>query len=490
MNFDFLKDIKQLKSLYENCINAEKLAMTMPAQSVFTSRKSAELLAKFIYLTAHNEQMETMNFVDILSDPVFRDYIKDRNVINDFHFIRKSGNRAAHSDNEETSDDALDVLEALHFIVGETACMLGLIADYPSFDYNVEPFPEAKYIDEKGIEKKALEMFLEYVDEFDALQEREKYIEQKDYDWLSYSVEGNVEEMHEYLEFTHKPKQLDLIEYIQSYLLNLIRLSIERSPEKAEELELSHPVTLDAKLIIGEDYFSSSDIDSLVEATIEKLPVANKFSLDIKCNGVLREYYNDESDENGNSRLNMILKDAVWTGGGMFDTLTAFKRRNRFTYKLAVFYPDSGESDYKKILDGKEIDVVASGTEDILNKETSSEWWSYMLDLWAEFDFEKDKDKLMQLQDIVRKYIPESEVPYCEGTWEDGELHILCSSIQWNCNSLKEVQDFLDKLNEVLLPIKDEVEAGGEGTWEINDEFAVATWVWTDQGFKVIGCCY
>ena len=66
MNFDFLKDVPQLKYVYENCSNAEKLAMTMPVQSVFTSRKSAELLAKFIYLASHNEKMETMNFVDIL----------------------------------------------------------------------------------------------------------------------------------------------------------------------------------------------------------------------------------------------------------------------------------------------------------------------------------------------------------------------------------------------------------------------------------------
>ena len=49
MNFDFLKDLRGLGYIYENCSNAEKLAINMPVQSVFTSRKSAELLAKFIY---------------------------------------------------------------------------------------------------------------------------------------------------------------------------------------------------------------------------------------------------------------------------------------------------------------------------------------------------------------------------------------------------------------------------------------------------------
>ena len=48
MNFDFLKDFSELSYIYENCNNAEKLAVNMPVQSVFTSRKSAELLARFI----------------------------------------------------------------------------------------------------------------------------------------------------------------------------------------------------------------------------------------------------------------------------------------------------------------------------------------------------------------------------------------------------------------------------------------------------------
>ena len=60
MNFDFLKDLRGLGYVYENCCNAEKLAVAMPVQSVFTSRKSAELLAKFLYMAAHNQEMENL----------------------------------------------------------------------------------------------------------------------------------------------------------------------------------------------------------------------------------------------------------------------------------------------------------------------------------------------------------------------------------------------------------------------------------------------
>ena len=239
MNFDFLKDIHELGNVYENCNNAEKLAMTMPVQSVFTARKSAEMLAKFIYLTAHNEQIGSLKFADILSDPVVREFIHNRHVMNAFHFIRKSGNRAVHEDDEESPEDAIDVLEDLHFVVGETACMLGLIDSYPEFEEHIATFPDAQYVDEKDINQKAREMFLAYIEKYDALLERDKYLEMKDYNWLIYSIDGNVV-MHEYLAFKAKPNQRDVIDFLQNYLKTLLRLSIERAPEKAIELELGN----------------------------------------------------------------------------------------------------------------------------------------------------------------------------------------------------------------------------------------------------------
>lgn len=489
MNFEFLKNLRGLGNIYENCANAEKLAKRMPTQSVFTSRKSAELLAKFIYMAAHKQEMEGLSFADVLADPTVRKFVSNRDIMDAFHYIRKSGNQAAHGDSRETSEDAISVLQRLHYVVGETACRLKLIKSYPDFEPTFDSFSDAKYADdvnEEDIDQKALEMFLSYVEEFNAQREREQYTE--DYDCLAYSVESNVE-MHEYLEFKRRPKQQDLTEYLQRYLSTLLRLSTERSPEKAEELELSHPVTLDAKLIFGQKQYSSKDKDSFALALKKELPEADGFTIDLFCTGVLREFYNEE-DEEGNHRFNMIRKDAAWKGAGMLDTLEAYKRRNAFTYKLAAYFPDSGEFMYEKIVDGKEIDVLDSCDPSILEKAVSRDWWSLSLILWAKFDFEKYADKLNALHDIVRENIPQSEVEFCEETWAEGDPHILCNGIQWENVDLNEVQRFLDKINAVLLPIKDEVEAGGEGTWGIIDEFKVATWDWTDEGFKVIGTCY
>lgn len=489
MNFDFLEGLRGLGEIYENCNNAEKLAMIMPVQSVFTSRKSAELLAKFIYLTAHNQEMEELTFADILSDTTFRKFVNSRDVMDAFHYIRKNGNKAVHGNDKETSDDAVAVLQDLHYVAGETACMLGLIDDYPVFENHIASFPEAKFVDVEDINKKALEMFHSYVEEYNAQQERDQYIEMEDYDCDTYAIEGNVE-MHEYLCFGHKPKQAEIIEYLQKYLSTLMRLSIERSPEKAEEMGLYYPVILDAELVVADKTYSSSDSEAFISAVCAELPNANSFILDCKCSGVLREYYNDEPDENGDSRLNMIRKDVVWTGAGMLDILEQYKRRNSFEYKLSAFYPDSGEFKYEKIHNGKDVDIFSTCAENIVDQKFDEEWWSYSLNLCVDFDFERHHDILMKLQEIVKTSIPKNEIGYCESAWADGDLHVLCSGIQWNCLCLKEVQNFLDRLNEILLPMKNEIDAGCDGTWEIRDKFAVATWDWTEQGFKVKGALF
>lgn len=310
-----------------------------------------------------------------------------------------------------------------------------------------------------------------------------------------------VVEMHEYLEVNSKPSQSDLIEYLQGYLSTLLRLSIERSPANLRLLnedpeiaddpydEKYDSVTLNVTLTVGQKCFSSTDAESFRKALYEELPNAEEFSVDLTCKGRLSEISDDE-------RTDIIPIDDIWTGAGMLDDLEEYKSRNAFTYKLFVFYPNSSEFLYAKIMDGKDIDVLASGTEDIIEQTCSHEWWSEQLNLWAVFDTDKYPDKLEQLYDIVRSSIPEDQVGYCEAMWvEDSDYYydpyLLCHDIQFDCKSLREVQDFLDKINAVLLPIKDEIsDAGGNGTWEVREDFAVATWCWTDEGFKVKGLKY
>jgi hypothetical protein len=53
------------------------------------------------------------------------------------------------------------------------------------------------------------------------------------------------------------------------------------------------------------------------------------------------------------------------------------------------------------------------------------------------------------------------------------------------------VQEFLDEVNQILKPIQPECEgsSGEFGWYQPNTPFAVADWVWTDEGFKIMGTC-
>ena len=489
MNFDFLKGIQALKYIYENCSNAEKLAVTMPVQSVFTSRKSAEMLAKVIYLAAHNEHMESMTFVDILSDPVFRDFIHDRNIINEFHFIRKKGNQAVHGDEEETADDALDVLEALHFVVGKTSCILGLIKKYPSFDYNIDAYPEAKYIDEQEVERKAQEMFFEYVEKYNAQSERDNYYKEKTFNIEEEFkalcspvrfIPGNAD-LNESIEFKNKPNDERTIKMIQSHFGALGVRALKELRGELDGVIEEREVDFSCELTIyGENGYTTSDLIEYVEGIMYDLPAADGFRIIsnyygpsiapwFECNKVFRVKPSDDKTEFQN-----IIEEV-----GLNEELT---------YMYHEFQYNHGEGWTEKYENGKWIDLEANYSSDILDIDFGQDWWCWNQDLYIEFDFEKHQDILEALHDVVRKRIPKDEIENCEGNWEDGENQILCPSISWTPRKLREVQDFLDELNTILKPIMNECEGSAEGNWYIKEyPFAVATWKWTDEGFKVVG---
>ena len=483
MNFEFLKNLRGLGYLYENCSNAEKLAVAMPMQSVFTARKSAELLAKFIFLAAHNEQMESMSFVDILNDQAVRTFIDDRKVMNAFHFIRKTGNRAVHGDDQETAEDAIDVLEDLHYVAGETACMLGLIKDYPEFNSKIAAYPEAIYVDEKDIEEKARKMFLEYVEKYDAQKEREHYYQNnidnliEEFDSMGSGmliVPGDVD-LNEVIEFKHKPIHESSIKPIQAYFGFLgIRALKKIRGELYRELE-DREINYSAELTIyGENGYTTSSLPEFIYGVMYDLPTAEGFK-------ITSRYYGPSVapwfEANSKERKSEFSQEVVEIG-----------KQEDFTYSVFEFLYNHGEGWCGRYENGKWIDLKSRYTRDIVDKDFGEDWWCWNLDLDVEFDFEKYPEILEALQNCVRKRIPEDQVKYCEGSWEDGDTQILCSSISWCPRKLRVVQDFLDELNEILRPIIKECEGCCMGNWYIcTAPFAIATWDWTEDGFKVLG---
>ena len=86
MNFNFLKGLKGLDTVYKPCTDAEELVKSKPYLSLIAARKSAELLAKFVYMAAHASELQNLTFADILADSYINvEFHKIVHHVHDFH---------------------------------------------------------------------------------------------------------------------------------------------------------------------------------------------------------------------------------------------------------------------------------------------------------------------------------------------------------------------------------------------------------------------
>ena len=140
MNFDFLKDLTGFSGLYQSCSQAEKYVYSVPTHSMKHSRNALEFCVKFIYRTILGDPDPYGSLKDLMDDPGFTQYINDREVLNEMHYIRKVCNAAVHEE-RGTETEALEVLESLLFVVGELFITLRILKDYPVFVDPEKPAP-------------------------------------------------------------------------------------------------------------------------------------------------------------------------------------------------------------------------------------------------------------------------------------------------------------------------------------------------------------
>ena len=131
MNFDYLKQIPKMKKLALFCSDAEALVYTRSYLSGMSSRQAMEYLIKQIF-AAKIDNADNRSIYEMVSDQRFINLINDQYTINVIHFIRKMGNAANHT-GELTQEEAVKVLENLHFFVGEMMIRFDLTEDYPEF---------------------------------------------------------------------------------------------------------------------------------------------------------------------------------------------------------------------------------------------------------------------------------------------------------------------------------------------------------------------
>ena len=132
MNFDYMKNAPDFEQLYIYCCEAEEFALCKPNISVTSARKAMEYVVKLLY-GATIDDIRGKTVFEMATDYRFIQYVNDQILLNSIHYIRKMGNVAVH-EGALNADEALKVLEELHFLVGEICILMQVAPDYPEFE--------------------------------------------------------------------------------------------------------------------------------------------------------------------------------------------------------------------------------------------------------------------------------------------------------------------------------------------------------------------
>ena len=144
-NFDYLKDITELRGLYQYCQAAEAECRNHFDLAAINSRRALEWLVKIIYQLKHREIPERASLYELMTGAPFFEFIDDDRLMMAAHYIRKVGNAAAH-DGEVTKRDAFFCVLNLYNLVGGVLLKLGVLKTLAPFDENLLPDATSFYI--------------------------------------------------------------------------------------------------------------------------------------------------------------------------------------------------------------------------------------------------------------------------------------------------------------------------------------------------------
>ncbi len=138
MNFDYLKNIETLASLHRYCEAAERTQLISPEQSALKGRQALEWMTKEIHKMKGNVPDERDSLYELVTHPLFTDFINDDRLMMAVHYIRKTGNDAAHG-KEVTKRSAFFSLLNLYNFVGGVLTKLRVVDSLPRFNGDLVP---------------------------------------------------------------------------------------------------------------------------------------------------------------------------------------------------------------------------------------------------------------------------------------------------------------------------------------------------------------
>lgn len=137
-NFDFLKSVPEFETLYRYCDTAENYQLADPERSAVASRKALEYMVKLIYMVKGWDIPERASLFSLVDDFDFKSFIASDDLMMRLHYIRKSGNCAAH-DTHIGKRQSFFALINLHVFVGTILERMGVIGGFDPFDEKLIP---------------------------------------------------------------------------------------------------------------------------------------------------------------------------------------------------------------------------------------------------------------------------------------------------------------------------------------------------------------
>lgn len=139
MNFDYLKDIPELSTLYRYCDAAERNQYANPEVSALNARRALEWTARAILMMKNLEIPERFSLFDMVTSPEFTEFVNDDRLMMAVHYIRKIGNSGAHVGPPVKRKESFFAVLNIYNFVGAVLQKLRVIDNLAPFDKELLP---------------------------------------------------------------------------------------------------------------------------------------------------------------------------------------------------------------------------------------------------------------------------------------------------------------------------------------------------------------
>ena len=162
-NFDYLKDIAELKDLYNICSTAENTMETNPDMCALYGRRALEWIVRAIYkLKGIKPDEKTGLFELMTSEPFTRFVGEDDQLMMAAQYVRKIGNKAAHVGGVKSGEAYFSLLN-IYNVVGGILLKLGALKSLAPFSKELIPHEPTMVVAPQQTVPQATEEFVKSV---------------------------------------------------------------------------------------------------------------------------------------------------------------------------------------------------------------------------------------------------------------------------------------------------------------------------------------